>query len=55
VIYKCTEAYDAAGDRAVRWNDRDLAIAWPLAGAGPPMLSAKDAAAPPLAEAEGYP
>ncbi|MGH7511952.1 MAG: dTDP-4-dehydrorhamnose 3,5-epimerase [Gemmatimonadales bacterium] len=55
VIYKCTEAYDAAGDRAVRWNDRDLAIAWPLAGAGPPILSAKDAAAPRLAEAEGYP
>jgi dTDP-4-dehydrorhamnose 3,5-epimerase len=55
VIYKCTEPYDPAGDRAVRWNDRDLAIAWPLAGAGPPILSAKDAAAPPLVEAEGYP
>ena len=55
LIYKCTEPYDAAGDRAVRWNDRDLAIAWPLAGAVPPILSAKDAAAPPLAEAEGYP
>jgi dTDP-4-dehydrorhamnose 3,5-epimerase len=55
VIYKCTEPFDAAGDRAVRWNDRDLAIAWPLAGSDPPTLSAKDAAAPPLAETEGYP
>ena len=55
VIYKCTEPYVAAGDRAVRWNDPDLAIDWPLADGGPPMLSAKDASAPPLKQAEGYP
>ena len=55
VIYKCTEPYIAASDRAVRWNDPDLAIEWPLGGAGPPILSPKDAAAPPLARTEGYP
>jgi dTDP-4-dehydrorhamnose 3,5-epimerase len=55
VLYKCTEPYDPAGDRAVRWNDPTLAIDWPLAGAGPPTLSAKDASAPSLAETEGYP
>ena len=32
---------------AVRWDDPDLAIAWPDVGA-PPQLSAKDAAAPAL-------
>jgi dTDP-4-dehydrorhamnose 3,5-epimerase len=55
VIYKCTEPYIAAGDRAVRWNDPELAIDWPLADGGFPTLSAKDASAPPLEQAEGYP
>ncbi|HET9725943.1 MAG TPA: dTDP-4-dehydrorhamnose 3,5-epimerase [Gemmatimonadales bacterium] len=55
VIYKCTEPYVAGGDRAVRWDDPDLGIDWPLAGAGPPTLSPKDAAAPSLAQAEAYP
>ena len=34
---------------------RALAIAWPLAGAAPPLLSAKDAAAPGLQDIEAYP
>jgi dTDP-4-dehydrorhamnose 3,5-epimerase len=55
VLYKCTEPYLATGDRAVRWDDPELAIAWPLTGSAPPLLSAKDAAAPSLQETEGYP
>jgi dTDP-4-dehydrorhamnose 3,5-epimerase len=55
VIYKCTEPYIASADRAVRWNDPHLAIEWPLADGGLPTLSAKDASAPPLERAEGYP
>jgi dTDP-4-dehydrorhamnose 3,5-epimerase len=43
--YKCTAAYDQAGDFAVRWDDPDLGIAWPVSS---PILSAKDAAAPRL-------
>jgi dTDP-4-dehydrorhamnose 3,5-epimerase len=55
LAYKCTEIYAPEYDRALRWDDPTLAIAWPLEGDRPPLLSAKDAAAPPLAAAEGYP
>ena len=44
ILYKCTDVYAPACDGAVRWDDPDLAIDWPLQGA--PVLSAKDAAAP---------
>lgn len=40
--YKCSDFYAPAEERGVIWNDPDLAIAWPLAGAQP-TLSAKDA------------
>jgi dTDP-4-dehydrorhamnose 3,5-epimerase len=43
-LYKTTEFYSPADEGAVRWDDPDLAIAWPDAGE-PPRLSAKDAAA----------
>jgi len=43
-LYKTTAYYDPAAEGAVRWDDPDLAIAWPDVG-GPPSLSAKDAAA----------
>ena len=55
VAYKCTEFYDAEEDRAVRWNDPELGIAWPLPDGASPILSAKDAAAPLLSAAETYP
>jgi dTDP-4-dehydrorhamnose 3,5-epimerase len=54
VVYKVTGTYSPGDDRIVRWDDPHLAIAWPLT-AGPPLLSAKDAAAPPLGEAELLP
>jgi dTDP-4-dehydrorhamnose 3,5-epimerase len=47
IEYKCTELYDPAGDLAIAWNDPGIGIDWPLAN---PLLSAKDAAAPKLAE-----
>lgn len=52
VQYKTTDYYAPAHERAVRWNDPVLAIAWPLAGE--PLLSAKDREARPLAEAETF-
>lgn len=55
LLYKCTEYYLPAGDRAIRWNDADIGIDWPLLGGCPPILSAKDAAAPPLRDAPTYP
>ena len=52
VVYKVDAPYDAAADGAVAWDDPELAIAWPLAGlpGEAPVLSAKDRAAPRLAE-----
>lgn len=39
-LYKTTDFYAPEHERCIAWNDRDLAIAWPLEGA--PQLSAKD-------------
>jgi dTDP-4-dehydrorhamnose 3,5-epimerase len=44
--YKCTGPYDPAAEITVAWNDPEIGIAWPVAE---PVLSARDAAAPPLA------
>lgn len=49
-VYKCTAPYAPAHERAVRWNDPELAIEWPLRG--PPRLSPRDAEAPLLRDAE---
>ncbi|MBU1404690.1 MAG: dTDP-4-dehydrorhamnose 3,5-epimerase [Proteobacteria bacterium] len=53
-VYKCTEFYAPEDERCIRWDDPELAIAWPLLGQ-PPLLSAKDLAGVSLAEAELYP
>lgn len=47
--YKCTAEYDAASDGGVRWDDPELAIAWPIRDVA---VSPKDAALPTLAEWE---
>jgi len=52
LVYKCTEFYDAESDRAIAWNDPDLAIDWPVKDA---VLSPKDAAAPRLKDARVLP
>jgi dTDP-4-dehydrorhamnose 3,5-epimerase len=44
VQYKCTDLYAPDCDGAVRWDDPDIGIDWGLSG--PPVLSAKDQAAP---------
>ena len=50
VLYKTTDFWSRECEQAVRWDDPDLAIAWPAlddADAGVmPLLSAKDADAP---------
>jgi len=53
-LYKATAYYAPEHERAIRWDDPQLAIDWPLTGAAP-TVSAKDAAAPFLAQAETYP
>ena len=52
VLYKTTDFWSKDCERSLRWNDPELAIAWPLedlAGAAV-QLSDKDALAPGLAE-----
>jgi len=51
-FYKCTELYAAECDRSIAWNDPAIGITWPLKE---PLLSAKDRAAPRLAEAPVLP
>jgi len=49
VLYKCTDFYKPDYERAIRWNDPDLAIDWPVKE---PVLSKKDAHCPFLKDAE---
>lgn len=51
-LYKTTDYYAPAHERAIRWDDVQLGIQWPLQSA--PALSAKDAAALSFAEAEVF-
>lgn len=43
-LYKVTDYWHGASERAIRWDDPAIGVEWPLQGA--PVLSAKDAAAP---------
>ena len=52
VLYKVDAFFDLENDRALRWNDPALGIAWPaIAGAS---VSSKDAEAPLLADLPAY-
>jgi dTDP-4-dehydrorhamnose 3,5-epimerase len=51
-LYKTTDYWAPEHERAVLWNDPAIGIAWPLDGA--PLLSGKDQAAVPLADAEVF-
>jgi dTDP-4-dehydrorhamnose 3,5-epimerase len=53
--YKCTDVYAPRHERTLRWDDPELAIAWPLLDGRAPTLSAKDAAGLGIAAAECYP
>jgi dTDP-4-dehydrorhamnose 3,5-epimerase len=52
VLYKTTDYYAPKHERCILWNDRDLAIAWPLKGE--PILSGKDQAGKPFKDAEVF-
>ena len=52
-LYKTTDVYARDCERAIRWDDPAIGIRWPLpAGLVQPLLAAKDAASPLLAQAE---
>ncbi len=51
-LYKTTDYWYPEHERSVLWSDPQLASAWPLAGQ--PLLAAKDAVAPLLAQAPTF-
>ena len=53
-FYKCTDLYAQEHERAIRWDDPDLAIDWPLIGGQKPILAPKDAEAKSFKEAEVF-
>lgn len=52
VFYKCDNFHSPADEIVIRWNDPELAIDWQIAN---PELSARDAAAPLLRDADRLP
>ena len=52
--YKCTDYYAPEFERSIRWDDPEIGIDWPLQDGVPPVLSDKDAAAPPFKDADTY-
>lgn len=52
-LYKTTDYWYPEHERSLLWSDPALGIDWQLTGA--PLLAAKDATAPVLAQAEVYP
>jgi dTDP-4-dehydrorhamnose 3,5-epimerase len=42
-MYKCTDIYAPQYERTIRWDDKTLAIDWPLVEGMHPLLSEKDA------------
>jgi len=54
-VYKTTDYYDPQWERSLLWNDPAIGIEWPLVNGEAPGLSAKDAAAPLLRDAEVFP
>ena len=51
-LYKTTDYYAPAYERCIAWNDPSIGVDWPIHA--PPLLAAKDAQAPGLAQAEVF-
>jgi dTDP-4-dehydrorhamnose 3,5-epimerase len=49
ITYKCTTEYAPKAEAGFRWNDPDVGVQW---GIKEPLLSPKDAALPPLKDAQ---
>ena len=54
-VYKCTDFYDRASERTLRWDDADVSIEWPISPEFPAILSDKDRNGTSLKEAECFP
>ena len=49
LLYKVTDEYAPDCERGIIWNDPQIGVDWPIAE---PLLSLRDAALPPLQEAD---
>ncbi len=54
-LYKVTDFWAPEHERAIRWDDPEIGVRWPLPAGVQPVLSGKDASAPALSAAEVYP
>ena len=50
IVYKCSDYYAPETEGSVLWSDPEIGIDWPLQCQ--PVLSSKDATAPPLEKIE---
>jgi dTDP-4-dehydrorhamnose 3,5-epimerase len=55
LVYKCTDFYAAEKEYTLLWNDPEVGIEWPIPPGCAPILSPKDVAGLPLAQAPTYP
>ena len=53
-LYKATDYWAPEHERAIRWDDPEIGVRWPLPPGVRPGLSPKDAAAAALRDAEVY-
>jgi dTDP-4-dehydrorhamnose 3,5-epimerase len=53
-VYKATDFYAPQHEHTLLWNDPAVGIEWPLIEGLAPILSAKDTAGKPLADADTY-
>jgi dTDP-4-dehydrorhamnose 3,5-epimerase len=54
-LYKCTEFYYPQDEQAIRWDDPDIGVEWPLPPGVQPVISGRDAAARAFRDADYYP
>lgn len=50
VCYKVSDFWHPEGERALRWDDAEVGIEWPIDLTGPPLLNTRDAAAASFSE-----
>jgi dTDP-4-dehydrorhamnose 3,5-epimerase len=53
-VYRCTDFWAPSHERSILWNDPDLNVAWPIPHGMEPLLSAKDARAQRLRDAQSF-
>ncbi len=54
LVYKATDLYSPQWERTILWNDPELGIDWPLLEGQPTLISPKDRAGTPLAQADVF-